>query len=286
MPAKAASNNFAGRFREIISDPLNLLIRRHPEAGVVTDGLVTLHNGHRVPLRGPHAYYEGFSDILIYNRGVHEPLEEFAFQEMLAALPPAPAMLELGAYWGHYSMWLKQARPAARVHLVEPEAANLAAGRENFARHGYAGSFEQAFVGTGQFEVDRWMGTSGLDRLTILHSDIQGFEGEMLDGAQATLGAQRADYVFISTHDQSLHEQIRERMAGFGYRVELSSDFDAQTTSYDGFLLAVHPDRPPVCPGPAPLDRSQITSATPRELVDSLLPRLRPTASAPCSDTR
>ena len=274
MPKKAAGNDFPGRFREIISDPLNLLIRRHPEAGTVTGGLVTLHNGHRVPLAGPGAYYGAFSDVLIYNRGVHEPLEEYAFQEMLPHLPDAPVMLELGAYWGHYSMWLKQARPAARVHLVEPEAENLAAGRENFARHGYDGDFRQAFVGHGQFEVDAWMAERGFDRLHILHSDIQGFEAEMLDGAARTLGEGRADHVFISTHSQPLHREVRERMEGFGYRIELSSDFAHETTSFDGFLLAVHPDRPPVCPGPAPLDRQAIAEATPRTLVESLLPRL------------
>jgi hypothetical protein len=40
----------------------------------------------------------------VLNRGVHEPLEEFVFQEVLKRLPEACAMIELGAYWGHYSM--------------------------------------------------------------------------------------------------------------------------------------------------------------------------------------
>lgn len=274
MVQKAIASDFPGRFREIISDPLNLLIPRHPQAGTVRNGRVVLHNGHHVPLSGPGAYYGGFSDVLVYNRGVHEPLEEYAFQQMLTALPEAPAMLELGAYWGHYSMWLKQARPAAQTHMVEPEAENLAAGRANFAANGYQGQFHQAFVGTGQFEVDAWMKATGRRHLDILHSDIQGFEAQMLDGAGATLAARRADYVFISTHSQALHGEVRARMAGFGYRIDLSADFDRQTTSFDGFLLAVHPDRAPVCPGPAPLDLQAIATATPRALVASLLDRL------------
>lgn len=274
MPDKAPADDFAGRFREILSDPLNLLIRRDPMAGTVAGGLVVLHNGHRVPLAGAGAYYGGFSDILVLNRGVHEPLEEYAFQETLPHLPAAPVMLELGAYWGHYAMWLKQARPAARVHLVEPVAENLAAGRANFARHGYEGTFRQAFVGPGQFEVDAWMAETGLRRLDLLHADIQGHEAEMLTGAARTLAAGAADYIFVSTHAQRLHGRVRDRLAGWGYRIELSADFAHETTSHDGFVLAVHPDRPPVCPGPAPLGREAIAAATPRALVDSLAARL------------
>jgi hypothetical protein len=30
---------------------------------------------------------------------VHEPLEEYVFQEVLRTMPEAPMMLELGAYW-------------------------------------------------------------------------------------------------------------------------------------------------------------------------------------------
>lgn len=36
-----------------------------------------------VPINGPNEYCGNFSEILILNRGVHEPLEEFCFQEMI-----------------------------------------------------------------------------------------------------------------------------------------------------------------------------------------------------------
>jgi len=122
MSVKAAPTDFLGRFREIISDPLNLLIERHPLAGVVDSTMVHLHNGHNVPLCGKHAYYNQFSHILVLNRGVHEPLEEYVFQEVLKVLPESPLMLELGAYWGHYSMWLKKAAPKSSVYLVHDES--------------------------------------------------------------------------------------------------------------------------------------------------------------------
>jgi hypothetical protein len=99
LPMKAQADDLLGRFREVISDPLNLLIERVPMAGLVEQGEVYLHNGNRVPLSGEGAYYGAFSQLLIVNRGVHEPLEEFVFQQLLKSLGEAPVMLELGAYW-------------------------------------------------------------------------------------------------------------------------------------------------------------------------------------------
>src|SRR3954470_10381090 len=131
----------SGRFREILSDPLNCLIARVPAAGIVKDGLVTLHTGLVVPVNGSGSYYDRFSEILALNRGVHEPLEEFVFQEVVRRIRPSPTMLELGAYWGHYSMWLKQFHPNADLYLVEPDMVNLQAGVKNFERNKMEGTF-------------------------------------------------------------------------------------------------------------------------------------------------
>ena len=122
LPPKAAPEDLLGRFREVISDPVNLLIERVPMAGVVEGNHVYLHNGNRVPVAGSGTYYGPFSQLLVINRGVHEPLEEYVFQLVLRSLREAPVMLELGAYWGHYSMWLKKVRPGSTVILVERAA--------------------------------------------------------------------------------------------------------------------------------------------------------------------
>ena len=53
---KAADADFVGRFREVISDPLNLLIERVSEAGILEGNEVCLHNGNRVPAAGAGAY--------------------------------------------------------------------------------------------------------------------------------------------------------------------------------------------------------------------------------------
>jgi hypothetical protein len=264
---KADSRDFLGRFREIVSDPLNLAIQRHPLAGFIEGDSVILHNGNRVPATGEAAYYGSFSQILIINRGVHEPLEEYVFQEVLKVLSPSPTMLELGAYWGHYSMWLKATRPQASVHMVEPVPLNIKAGKENFARNGFQGIFIESFVGNGHFKVDDYLYRNNIAVLDVLHSDIQGYELEMLEGATRSLAEQRVTYVFISTHSQQLHHSIVEALSDFGYRVEVSSDFDSETTSFDGFVFASNPSVKPVFTHFNPLNRLQILESTPSQQV-------------------
>ena len=237
-PLKAADSDFIGRFREVISDPLNLLIERVTEAGILEGNEVCLHNGNRVPAVGTGAYYGQFSTLLVLNRGVHEPLEEYVFQEIVKRLPASPRMIELGAYWAHYSMWLKRIRPHASVIMVEPDLGNLAAGQANFARNGFEGEFIHAAVGKGLWELDDFFASRGLAHLDILHVDIQGAEGALLDGGRQTLGNSRIDYLCVSTHSQALHQGVAEELTRFGYRVEVSSDFDNETTSYDGFIFA------------------------------------------------
>jgi Methyltransferase FkbM domain len=267
---KAAAHGFLGRFREVISDPLNLLIERVPQAGYIDGDQVFLHNGLRVPVAGPGAYYGPFSQLLVLNRGVHEPLEEFVFQEVLKRMPEAPAMVELGAYWGHYSMWLLKARPKGSVVLVEPDAACLKAGQDNFVRNGFKGEFIQAFVGTGKFEVDDFFRDRKIRQLDILHTDIQGYEIEMLQGAAHVLERRRVNYHFISTHSQAIHRKVVDRLTRAGYRVEISSDFDDQTTSFDGFVFASSPEFDSVFSGIAVLGRDEIAKRRPGEILQSL----------------
>lgn len=285
---KASPDDFLARFREIVSDPLNVLIDRHCLAGYVQDdGMVVLHNGNLVPAEGDNAYCGNFSYILIINRGVHEPLEEYVFQELLKVMPEAPTMLELGAYWGHYSMWLKRRRHLSKVFLVEPHEGNLEVGRSNFALNKLEGEFLHAFVGTGQFEVDTFLETQRIGKLDILHADIQGREVEMLEGCARSLRDRVIDYLFVSTHSQDLHDMVLERMRQSGYRIEVSADFENETTAYDGFVFASSLDKPSVFGEFHPLGRREIVQASPKEILARLssmqhaaAPRTRKDSSA------
>ncbi|MBR0779579.1 FkbM family methyltransferase [Bradyrhizobium diazoefficiens] len=261
---------FSGRFREILSDPLNCLIARVPAAGIVRDGLVTLHTGLVVPVNGSGSYYDRFSEILVLNRGVHEPLEEFVFQEVVRRVRPNPTMLELGAYWGHYSMWLKQFRPDADLYLVEPDIGNLQAGVKNFERNKMEGTFINAMVGPGHFEVDKFMDERNIDRLDILHADIQGAEAEMLGGCQRTLRDGKISYCFISTHSQDLHAGVQRALQAAGFRIEASADVDRESTSFDGLVFAAHQSAPPVLKDFEYLGREQIVKSSPEEILAAL----------------
>ena len=270
VPKKAAGADFLGRFSEVVSDPLNLLIERVPMAGVVEGTDVYLHNGNRVPVVGEHAYYGPFSQLLVINRGVHEPLEEYVFQQLIKVLPEAPLMIELGAYWGHYSMWLKKLRSQARVILVEPEAANLASGENNFRRNGFSGEFVQASVGRGHLEIDSFRKDRMLPKIDVLHADVQGFEVEMLGGCQDTLKERNVDYLLISTHSQDRHAGVVTALSALGYRVEVASDID-ETTSFDGFVFASSPNAKQLFRKFSPLGRTTIAESSPARILQGLV---------------
>jgi hypothetical protein len=235
------------RLEQVLACRDNAHLPRHAEAGRVSGGVMTMHNGLRVHAGSYYGW--GSQRILERNGGCHEPQEERAFDEVLKHVAPGSAMLELGAYWSFYSLWFATAVPRARNWMVEPEAGNLEKGRANFELNGKEGTFVRAFVGARHeprgepavISVDGLMAEQGLDRLAVLHSDIQGYEVEMLEGARGTLAERRADYVFISTHSNQLHRECCERLRAAGYRIWQDIDLDA-SFSHDGLIVAQSPE--------------------------------------------
>jgi hypothetical protein len=181
--------------------------------------------------------------MLIENKGVHEPQEERAFQEVIEYVPEKCSMLELGAYWGFYSLSLLKRRPKAICFLVEPNTFNLVSGKLNFRLNGRKGHFLQAMVSEHPkkrphtISVDQFCRENQIQHLDILHADIEGSELSMLAGARDILSQNQVDYIFISTHSSSLHASCLRELVSYGYSIIASADMN-ETFSVDGLIVA------------------------------------------------
>jgi hypothetical protein len=237
------------RLQQVLSCGDNAHLPRHEDAGKVRDGVMTMHNG--LLLHAGSYYGWGSQRILERNRGCHEPQEERAFAEVLRHVAPGSSMVELGAYWSFYSLWFATTVESAKNWMVEPEAGNLDKGQANFSLNGKVGMFVQGYVGAEHapegnpaiISVDGLMRQHGIKRLAVLHSDIQGFEGQMLDGAQQALETRRVDYLFISTHSNELHGECCAKLKAAGYLIWQDIDLDA-SFAHDGLIVAQNPDLP------------------------------------------
>jgi len=223
----------------------NDLLTQIDGAGGLHDGGIRMHNDLFVEAGG---YYGPSANVLLTgNRGVHEPQEEYLFREVLRQLPAGSTMLELGAYWGFYSMWFKRDVPDSRCYLVEAETGNMAVGIRNFrrnqlqpdgtllARIGRSNTAIPEAIPT--MTVDEVLRHFALSHLTLLHADIQGHEFNMLLGANEALVEKRIDIMFISTHSMGVHYRCKAHLEKFGYVVPWSVDL-IDSYSFDGLLVA------------------------------------------------
>jgi len=229
------------RIDDIIAAPESKLLPRVSGAGELDGYCLTMHNGVQV---SANSYYgDGTLNMLLETEGVHEPQEEFVFEQVIRLLPEECTMLELGAYWAYYSLSLLAQRPQARCYLVEPDYLNILSGRLNFRLNRRKGRFLQAAVGRQDAKrprvvcVDSLCERHSLSHLHILHSDIQGAELDMLQGADGMLTAHAIDYVFISTHSNPLHEDCTRFLEAHDYTIVAEADLN-DTYSYDGLIVA------------------------------------------------
>jgi hypothetical protein len=253
------------RIKNVLACPDNVRLPRVRDAGKIVNHYQIMHNGLKVTVGG--YYGDGITRMLEANRGCHEPQEEVLFNAVLSRMEPAAVMVECGAYWGFYSMWLRNAVPNAKVFLVEPDAKNLLVGQMNFSLNGLSGEFIQAYVGdvssmyndgTPIICMDQFAVSRKLARIDILHADIQGAEVQMLHGAAKLLRERKIRFLFISTHRPDLHEECAQFVVTQKYRILASVTLD-ESYSLDGFLVAAHPaenitDLPQ--PSKKPIDRT------------------------------
>jgi hypothetical protein len=236
------------RIADVVSSPDNARLIRVPGAGSIKNGWQMMHNGLQVAVDG--YYGNGITRMLKKNRGCHEPQEEIVFEEVLKRLPENPVMIECGAYWAFYSMWFLKTRPQGQAFMIEPDACNLKVGTKNFAHNGFTGVFENAGLGekegnmtngTRIVSVPSFMASQWLNKVDILHMDIQGAELETLRGSLELMKQRMIDYVFVSTHSQELHDGCEGLLVGVGYLVEVSIP-PYKSCSVDGVLVARSPE--------------------------------------------
>jgi len=128
------------RIALVLASADNQKIKYVEDAGTFKGKWLVMHNGIIID---PLSYY-GFAmlKILRDNRGIHEPQEEYVFQEVLKDIPEGATMIELGAYWSFYSMWFNKEVKNAKNYMIEPW--NIDSGRMNFELNKLEGKFFQS----------------------------------------------------------------------------------------------------------------------------------------------
>ena len=242
------------RLANVLASEDNRYIKRHEKAGLIIHGKQIMHNGLKIHLG---SYYgPEYARILELNKGVHEPQEERVFAEVLSSMTSGCTMIEMGAFWSFYSMWFQQEIENATNYMIEPDAFNLGHGRRNFQLNKMKGFFQQAFIGKINTNnkpvpticIDSFVEKNNISFIDMLHSDIQGYEYDMLLGAETTFQKKKIGYVFISTHSNEIHYKCLEFLNKRDFIIIASADID-QTYSEDGLLAA----RAPYYPGIQPM---------------------------------
>jgi hypothetical protein len=241
--------------RAVLDCPDYATIPRVPGAGQVHGGRQTMHNG--VTIIAGSYYGHWLRKMFEETGGVHEPQEERVFAEVLRHMPARATMIELGAYWGFYSLWFHSVVKEPNCYLVEPILSNLNYGRKNFQINGMKAHFTQAFLGesAGKMEgidvicVDDFVAQNKIEHIDILHADIQEAEVKMLRGAPQSIAREAIDYIFLSTHSNELHDQCRRFLVDHGFVILASANLD-ESYALDGVLVARRANKPGAEPVP------------------------------------
>lgn len=235
------------RTKIALSSSDNKYIPRHPNAGTIQGNYLIMHNGLKVD---PLSYY-GLPPLklLLDNKGVHEPQEERVFQEVLKTIKPNAVMIELGSYWSFYSMWFNSVVKNAQCFMIEAELPNIIFGKKNFRINKMEGTFYQAFLGDRTFithkgqrciTIDDFVKIKKIGFIDMLHSDIQGYEYKMLQGAKETFNAKKVGYVFISTHTNKIHNDCLAFLKEYNFTIIADANID-ESFSADGLIAAKAP---------------------------------------------
>jgi FkbM family methyltransferase len=212
-----------------------------------------MHNGIKIRLG---TYYDDLNKVIIEKlRGHHEPQEELVFYKVLQQLPEKAIMLEVGSYWGYYSLWFKKEKPSGSVYLIEPLDKHLESGKINFKANHMEGDFLKAYIGSTskpphtvkmegeivkdveEITIDDFMERYKIQYVDVLHADVQGAELELLKGANKALSNGSLSYIFISTHGSQVHSGCLELLAKYNFQI-IASHTRPESFTTDGLIVA------------------------------------------------
>ncbi|MFQ5952074.1 MAG: FkbM family methyltransferase, partial [Candidatus Omnitrophota bacterium] len=123
-------------------------------------------------------------------------------------------------------------------YMIEPSEHNLKCGEENFKLNNMKGIFVKGVVGQDNMRIDDFIRERRIETIHILHADIEGRELEMLRSCEEVIKKNKIWYFFISTHSQKLHYECISFLKKHGFVIIASADFEYETYSYDGVLVA------------------------------------------------
>jgi hypothetical protein len=246
------------RIEKVKKSSDNQRIHKISGAGKLKNGKLVMHNGLVID---PLSYYGApVMRMLMENDAVHEPQEEYVFQEVLKYIPEKATMLEVGCYWGFYSMWFATKVKGARNFLTDNQD-GIARAQANFNMNRLKAKFMTGYIGKDNpgspipiTNVDKICRDNNISYLDIMHADIQGFELEMLETMPEMLQKKAIGFFFISTHSQELHYGCIEYLKSKGYLILCHADLN-DSFSEDGLIVA----RNPAYPGPDSFDISQLS---------------------------
>jgi FkbM family methyltransferase len=221
-----------------------------------------MHNGIVVAADG----YAGkwMTEIITALGGHHEPQEEKVFFEVLKRLGADATMIELGAWWSYYSLWFNKHVDNPKNICGEPDETNLKLGQLN-ARLNNIQDIDFLQVASGGDDgqeitirsdsdntkmikvkvrtVDSLMEEKSIERLDILHMDVQGFEFDSLHGAEKSITSGKVRFVFVSTHhyifskSPTTHADCIKLIQDWGGHI-ISSHTIHESFSGDGLIVA------------------------------------------------
>lgn len=225
-----------------------------------------MHNGLRVVVDG--YYGDWVTESIQALKGHHEPQEEKVFHEVLKRVSPNSWMIELGSYWSYYSLWFHKAVPGAHNLCSEPDSENRRMGERNAELNNFndiifikaaAGKDDGRIISlksehadkpvrVAVRSVDSLMQEYEIDKLEMLHMDVQGVELDALKGAETAIKKGKLRFIFVSTHhylisrNPNIHQECIEYIESLGGSIIAEHDIH-ESYSGDGLIVASFDER-------------------------------------------